>query len=517
MAPRVTRPGVYINEVSSGPHRIEGVPTSITAFLGRTARGPVNRPVMVRSFADFERSFGGLWLDSTVSFAVRDFFLHGGKRAVIVRLFAAASSTGHGGPVTKARIELDGGLVLEAANEGSWGNQLRARVEHDASSGNAGLFDLLLRDDATSQVEAFQGVSVAANHPRRVDRVLARESELVRTAGALPAARPMANAAVPAGGDPFSGAHSTAVSTVASDGVAPGSATYLGSRAEKKGLYALDDADLFNLLCIPPPAPKADVGIGVWAAAAAYCEERRAILLLDSPSGWDTAEQARSGLSAGVGTNSGNAALYFPRILQPNTLRDDQFEAFAPCGAVAGLIAATDARAGVWRPPAGRAAAFRGVTGLTVTLTNPEIGLLNRLGINSLRTVPTLGHMIWGARTMQGNVHRPSEWKYLSVRRIALFIEESLHRGLQWVAFERNDESLWSAIRESVGSFMSELYRSGAFRGDSQDQAFFVKCDRETMTSADITNGNVNISVGFAPLRPAEFVIIRIGRKTAAS
>jgi len=151
-----------------------------------------------------------------------------------------------------------------------------------------------------------------------------------------------------------------------------------------------------------------------------------------------------------------------------------------------------------------------------VTLANAELSQLNSLGINCLRFIPSLGHMVWGARTMQGDNRSASEWKYLSVRRTALFIEESLHRGLRWVAFERNDETLWSAIRVSIESFMNELYRSGAFRGLSSRQAFFVKCDRETTTQSDIDRGRVNLVVGFAPHRPAEFVIVTI-RKSAGT
>jgi phage tail sheath protein FI len=516
MAPRVSYPGVYVREVSGSPRPVERAPTSITAFLGRTARGPVNVPGTIRSFADFERRFGGLWLDSTVSFAIRDFFLHGGREAVIVRLFAPAPSPGSATPVTRARIALEGGLEIEAANEGAWGNQLRARVDHDTSGGNGDLFNLSVRDDSTGQIEVFRDLCTGVTHPRRVDRVLARESALVRAVGPLPGSRPAASAAVSAGADPFADASSTTATTLASDGVALSAPDYLGSRGNKEGLYALEEVDIFNLLCIPPFTLETDVDHTVWSAAAAYCEEKRAILLLDSPASWSTAARARSGLAAGLGTSSSNAALYFPRALQLNPLRHDHVEAFAPCGAIAGLIAATDARAGVWKAPAGRAAKFRNVTGFAVTLTSAELGLLNPLGINCLRSIPALGHMIWGARTMQGDNRRASEWKYLSVRRTALFIEQSLHRSLQWVVFEGNDETLWSAIRLSVGSFMSELYRSGAFRGESSDQAYFVKCDHETTTQADIERGRVKLYVGFAPLKPAEFVIIKIGKETRA-
>ncbi|MEE4279096.1 MAG: phage tail sheath subtilisin-like domain-containing protein [Halieaceae bacterium] len=608
MAPQVSYPGVYVQEIPSGVRTLTGVPTSVAAFIGRTARGPVNVPVVINSFGDFERGFGGLWVDSTASFAVRDFFLNGGGQAVMVRLFApsfadetarqsafdaaeseaqtaadaivaatqdavdvpvatpadvaqaardAVAAAGAAGaaalaaatavaeaaedsvaaavaltdvrvaaeaavasavlaaanaqaPVTRARIALSGGLELEAANEGAWGNRLRARIDHDVPGGAADLFNLSVRDDATGQVEVFRNLSVEATHARRVDLVLANQSSLVRGFGPLPASRPPANAVVPAGGDPFADTNSTTVTTTASDGVTLTANDYTGSRANKEGVYALEDADIFNLLCIPPYAPGSDVENAVWTEAAAYCEERRAMLIVDAPSDWGTVAQAISGLASGVGTNSRNAALYFPRILQPNSLRDNQIEAFAPCGAVAGTIAATDTRVGVWKAPAGQAASLRGAAGLSVQLTNAENGQLNPLGINCLRAIPAAGRVIWGARTMQGDDRLASEWKYLPVRRTALFIEESLYRGLQWVVFEPNDEPLWAQIRLSVGSFMNGLFRKGAFQGISSDQAYFVKCDSETTTQADIDRGIVNISVGFAPLKPAEFVIIQL-------
>lgn len=608
MALQVTYPGVYVQEIPSGARTLTGVPTSVAAFIGRTARGRVNQPAVINSFGDFERNFGGLWVDSTVSFAVRDFFLNGGGQGVIVRLFsptfadetarqaafdaaeteaqiaadaivaaaqaavdlpvatpadvvqaaqdavAAASAPGDAAsaaatavadaasdsvtaavaltdvrdaaqtavpsavlaaanaqaPVTRARIALAGGLELEAANEGAWGNNLRARVDHDVPGGVTDLFNLSIRDDATGQVEVFRNLSVETTHARRVDLVLANQSELVRGFGPLPVARPTANAVAPPGGDPFADANSTVVTTTASDGTVLGASDYTGSLANKEGIYALEDADIFNLLCIPPYAPGTDVETTVWTEAATYCEAQRAILLVDAPADWGTVAQAISGLAAGVGTNSRNAALYFPRILQPNVLRDNQIEAFTPSGAIAGVIAATDTRVGVWKAPAGQAATLRGATGLSVPLTDAENGQLNPLGINCMRTLPAAGRVVWGARTMQGDDRLASEWKYLPVRRTALYIEESLYRGLQWVVFEPNDEPLWAQIRLSVGSFMNGLFRKGAFQGVSSDQAYFVKCDRETTTQADIDRGIVNISVGFAPLKPAEFVIIQL-------
>ena len=205
-----------------------------------------------------------------------------------------------------------------------------------------------------------------------------------------------------------------------------------------------------------------------------------------------------------------NAALFFPRLKQPNPLRGNQIEEFVPCGSVAGIFSRTDTQRGVWKAPAGLEATLVGVPQLSVPLTDPENGELNPLGINCLRAMPAAGRVVWGARTLQGDDRLASEWKYIPVRRTALYIEESLYRGTQWVVFEPNDEPLWAQIRLNLGAFMQNLFRQGAFQGKTPVEAYFVKCDKETTTQTDINLGVVNIVVGFAPLKPAEFVIIKI-------
>ena len=243
--------------------------------------------------------------------------------------------------------------------------------------------------------------------------------------------------------------------------------------------------------------------------AVVYCEERRAMLLVDPPFGWNTTAKAIAGV-VDIGTNSKNSALYFPRLTQPNPLRNDQLEDFVPCGAVAGIFARTDTTRGVWKAPAGLDATLVGVPKLSVQLNDAENGQLNPLGINCLRAIVPAGRIVWGARTLQGDDRLASEWKYVPVRRTALYIEESLFRGTQWVVFEPNDEPLWAQIRLNVGSFMHDLFRQGAFQGTTPKDAYFVKCDKETTTQSDINHGIVNIVVGFAPLKPAEFVIIKL-------
>jgi phage tail sheath protein FI len=205
-----------------------------------------------------------------------------------------------------------------------------------------------------------------------------------------------------------------------------------------------------------------------------------------------------------------NAAVYYPRVLQSDPLRDNQISSFVPCGMIAGLMARTDSSRGVWKAPAGIDAALNGIQGLEVVLTDGENGTLNQVGINCLRTFPVYGRVSWGARTLRGADQAADEYKYIPVRRTALFIEETLFRGLKWVVFEPNDEPLWSQIRLNVGAFMHNLFRQGAFQGTTPRDAYFVKCDKETTTQNDINLGIVNVVVGFAPLKPAEFVIVKL-------
>jgi hypothetical protein len=288
---------------------------------------------------------------------------------------------------------------------------------------------------------------------------------------------------------------------------------FTGDEPNKKGIYALKDADIFNLLVIPPYKQSAtgwDVDVPVLASAVEFCAERRAMLIVDPPSGWTSNDAAKSGFPIpGLAPNA-NAAIYFPHIKKANPLRGNQIEEFAPSGMIAGVIARTDRQRGVWKAPAGLEATLMGVYDFTVGLTDPENGELNPLGINCLRSIPGAGPVIWGARTTVGDDRLASQWKYLPVRRLALFIEESLHRGTQWAVFEPNDEPLWSQLRLNIGVFMHDLFRQGAFQGQSPKDAYFVDCDGTTTLQSDIDRGIVNVIVGFAPLKPAEFVVLYI-------
>jgi uncharacterized protein len=378
--------------------RIQTVETSVTAFIGRALAGPVNQPVSIASFSDYQHIFGELSNDSAMSFAVQAFYQNGGQKAIVLR--------------------------LQAVPKGSF-------------------LCRWLQPNRDSSLQA-------------------------------------------------------------SDYLAAGPA----------GLNALTSAPYFGMLCLPE-----DIAGGippeVVSAAAQICEQRRAFLLLDPPPGWTTPQAAAAGVQQ-IGTSSTNAAVFFPRLRQPNPLQGGAVEAFGPSGAVAGIIARLDAAQGVWKAPAGIEASFLGAPDFSLTLTKQDMDLLNPLGINVLRTLPDDRVVIWGSRTLASS-DSDQEWKYISTRRTALFIEESIIQGIQWAASEPNSEALWIQLRKVTEDFLFDLFRKGALHGAKTEHAFYVRCDRTTMTQNDIELGKLNLLIGVALLKPAEFIILRIQQMAKAS
>lgn len=555
-----TYPGVYVEEIPSGVHPIVGVATSITAFVGRTQRGPVNTAVTVTSLADFQSQFGGLNPTLPMSYAVRDFYLNGGNQAVIVRLFevpaaapaasgrasrssqtsSASSSSGDSGDTGAAQpaatalavnpppaASLASGalaqnVTLQAASPGAWGSGVGYAIDYDGLQQDfatryglklTDLFNMTVTDAATGRTERFVNLTLAGSPdtPRRIDRVLQRTpSQLVRAVtgdgGAWPTglARPAA-AQLDARGRP----QLTSLQG-GSDSSTLTPATYTAALTA-----VLDSIDLFNLLCIPPDQPGGDTDQTVLQTALEYCYQRRAMLIVDPPAAWGpsrtTADWLQRLVALGLtGEIARNAAVYYPRVIEADPAREGQQDTYVPCGIIAGVWASTDVARGVWKAPAGIDASINGIVSLATSLNDADSGVLNPLGINALRTLPVYGTVLWGARTLRGADLLADDYKYIPVRRLALFIEESLYRGLKWAVFEPNDEPLWSQIRLNVGAFMNGLFRQGAFQGGTPATAYFVKCDKDTTLQNDIDLGIVNVVVGFAPLRPAEFVIIQL-------
>jgi phage tail sheath protein FI len=461
----------------------------------------VDDPTRISSYADYGRIFGGLSSSSMMSYAVQQYYANGGAEAVIVRV-------DNGG--AQATVTLPSGPQLRARSRGAWGNSIRARVDR----AGGGTYDLFVRDMGTGAEERYFSVSNTGTGARSLANLL--QSSLLVEYVSTGDEDPSAHAAVTSG-DWFADGAPTQYSqaTGGSDGSDIGATQVEGNEASKTGIYALLKTDIFNLLVIPPYTASAEPTAATLDKAAKLCSDRRAMVLVDAPAAWTISDASGSARDSFVGTFSStdarNAALFFPRLRIADPNQGGALANFAPSGAVAGIFARTDGQRGVWKAPAGTDAGLSGVAELSVKMTDAENGRLNPLGVNCIRTFPVYGTVVWGSRTLRGaDALADNDYKYVPVRRLTLYLEESLFRGTQWVVFEPNDEPLWSQIRLNVGAFMNSLFRQGAFQGRSPREAYFVKCDSETTTQDDINRGIVNIVVGFAPLKPAEFVIIKI-------
>jgi len=266
----------------------------------------------------------------------------------------------------------------------------------------------------------------------------------------------------------------------------------------------IETIERFNLICVPGLADAAAI-----AMLQAKAVARRAFLIADCEES-ATTESVADSLAAMTGANAAYAALYFPWVLAPDQLQNNASRAFPPSGFVAGIYARTDVTRGVWKAPAGTEACLSGAKTVTVTFRDTDQDWLNSRGINCLRDFPASGLVVWGARTLAGSDAAASDWKYVNLRRLAIFLEDSIRDGTKWAAFEPNGELLWAKLRASIDAFTLGLWRSGALQGSSASSAWFVRCDATTMTQADIDNGLVNVVIGVAVAKPAEFVIIRI-------
>jgi Bacteriophage tail sheath protein len=506
MPSALTYPGVYVEEIPSGVRTITGVSTSIAAFVGRARRGETNKATTITSWADYERRFGGLDSDYPMSFSVRDFFQNGGSQAIVVRAYA--------GDV--AKVATWDVIPLIATSPGTWANNVRVRIDQDGVTDKTKYYNVTIHDKVAKTTETYSNVSIEDN-ALRVDRVLAGANSMLKyvLSGGAPTLPATFNDKINAGDDVWAEAPTNKLSSgvktkAADDDKDMWKDKKPGSESESTGLFALNQADLFNLLIIPPDTRDGTLPNEIYQAALEYCRKRRALLIVDPPDGWkgtDLSTVKPDDLKL-TGDSARNAAVYFPRVMATDT--DGTIKSFTPSGMIAGIMARTDVSRGVWKAPAGIDAALSGAQALQYKLDDRQNGLLNPIGVNVLRTFPIHGNIVWGARTMRGADASADEYKYVPVRRLALFIEESLYRGLQWVVFEPNDEPLWAQIRLNAGAFMNGLFRQGAFQGVSAREAYFVKCDKDTTTPNDVNLGIVNILVGFAPLKPAEFVVIKL-------
>lgn len=498
MAVTTTYPGVYIQELPSSTHNIVGVSTSITAFAGWANQGPVNEAVLIQNWTQFVTQFGGLNSNSYLGYAVQQYFQNGGQQAYIVRIADLTSGT-----PAKAALIVNNGLTYSAQNPGVWGDNYGIIITPSALAPTT-RFTLqvgYLPSGASTPtiVESYNNLSYLSSDPQYVVNIVNQQSNYLVITGSPTSTTPAVQAyealATGADGNLLSPSITTTPGTFETALLASGS-----------GINLLSNVSIFNIVCVPGLYAPTTI-----SSVQQFCLTNRAFMIVDSwVSDTVTSISTNTPTSAIVtAPQSANSALYFPWINYFDSVQNIT-RAFPPSGSVAGVYASTDSGRGVWKAPAGINAGFAGESGLATVLTDAQNGTLNPLGINCLRNFPNSGDVVWGARTLNGNDQAGSQWKYVPVRRLSLYIEQSLIQGTKWVVFEPNDANLWSAIRLNVSSFMQGLYQQGAFQGTTPQQAYFVKCDSETTTQANINSGVVNIVVGFAPVQPAEFVIIQI-------
>lgn len=451
-------------------------------------------------------------------------------------------------PATAASVEIQqpagsgNGFTFTASNPGAWGDliAISATPQTAAMDPTGTRFSLNIISigptGGQTIVESYNNLCVTASDPYYVVTVLNSDSNYVTLTAvgtctqALNVPAPAALSPptpTPVGGTFLTGGYDGIVLDPTQDTTNAGlfkAALNAGGGPGTGGVQLLDSVPIFNLLCVPGESEEATVG-----SLQTVCANNRAFYIVDSPAAANASavatqlsEMSNSGPIGAdgngfSGANSANAAYYFPWVLAPDPLSGGRARYFPPCGFVAGIYAATDASRGVWKAPAGIDAALSGVSGLQYVLTDLQNGNLNPYAVNCLRQFRVYGDVVWGARTMQGADAAASQWKYVPIRRFALFLETSLYDGTQWAVFEPNDETLWGQLRLNVGSFMQGLFLQGAFQGTTPQQAYFVKCDAENNPQSSIDQGIVNVLVGFAPLYPAEFVVIQIQQMAGQS
>jgi phage tail sheath protein FI len=502
--------GLQVAEERGHDQSISRLPTARTAFVGRTLRGPVNRPVFIKSFVEFQQMFGGLWQPSLLGYAVEQYFDNGGREALIVRVVNGARA---------ATLSLKAGgetLQLQALRPGTR-EFLRASVDFDnVDAEEAGVFNLTVqrvRAQGTGQVEdqeIFQRLSVQPAAERFFAQVIA-QSALIRLIGAVPAQRPDRTL------DPASGLATAYVNSNSDgdDGAPLTDYDLIGSSIDRTGVFALQDAEHFNFLCIPPLSRDRDVGPGALLVAARYCKERRAMLIVDPPCAWQTADDALSGLRDWNFCNE-NALMYFPRVLAHDKLRG-HFESFAPCGAVAGMLARHDENSPVWLPTEREEPILRPGFRPACLVSEDRRLKLASLGVNTMQAVRSTARPIVRTRTLAAGNTGNADWRYLAQRRLALFLLSSIEQGTRWVVTASAPGEVADSVCAQVRAFFEALHESGSFGPRRPEDAFFVICDARINNAQASSCGEIQFVIGFAASREHEFHCFRIAHSSTGS
>jgi uncharacterized protein len=478
---------------------IEPQDTSVTAFVGRTLRGPLNTPTPIDSFKTFERHFGGLWQLSTLSYAVEQYFEQGGRTAIIVRIASGARAP------TLQLPTPDGMLRLRGHAPGSR-EYLRASVDYDGiATEDVDRFNLVLqrlRAPRTEQIESqeiFRRVSLRTDSDRFLGNVLA-QSRLARLEHA-PSTRRVERTG---GASARQSVGYVESSTDGDDGVPLNDYDIIGSAEEGSGLFALNLArEQFSLLCIPPLERERDIGYSTLVVAARICRQRQALLIVDPPAAWDSVDAAFAGLRDWPFQNA-DACMYFPRVTTIDRLRG-QLANFAGSGAVAGLMAHADQRCPVWGAAAGEESLLRAPLRPAVHVTEAERERLLRYGVNTLRVARASRAIDLAASTLVPELNAKPEKRYLAVRRLGLYVVGSVLRGTRWTLLGVTETQMWRQLRAQVEAFLESVAAQGALVGDRPEDGYFVICDERLNRAGGRHPREVNLLIGIAPMRPREF------------
>ena len=492
--------GLQVEEELGPDHAIERLGSARAAFVGRTLRGPVNRPVLITTFTEFQHAFGGLWQPSPLGYAVEQFFDNGGREALIVRVINGARSA------TLTLRAGDGELRLRAVRPGTR-EYLRASVDYDniaaQDSSDFNLTVQRVRVQGTAQVEdqeIFRKLSLDPEADNFLPLAIA-DSALIQLAGGLPVQRPDRTV------DAASGLSTGYVNsnTDGDDGAPLTDYDLIGRASDRTGLFALESADHFNFLCMPPLSREQDVGPIALLVSARFCKVHRALLIVDPPKHWLTADDALVGMRSWNLANE-NAVMYFPRVLAHDKLRG-HFESFAPCGAAAGMLARCDESSPVWMAVKSDEAVLRPGYRPSCLVSEDRRMKLAALGVNTLQAVRS-ARIGFGARTLAAGAAANADWQYLATRRLALFIVNSVERGTRWVAMVQPHVQVAELATAQVRAFLEGLHESGTFGTRRMQDAFFVVCDQRS---------EFHLVIGFAATRRTGFHSFRIVHSPAGS
>ena len=508
MATAYLTPGIYVEEVSSGPKPIEGVGTAVAAFLGIAEKGPVGQAVMISNWTQFTEAFGGFIPGAYLAHAVYAYFNNGGSICFVVRI---GSEDGGTAEAPKAEVQLlakgegNAPSIKATAKDASKQDGLAVEV----SPGEDDTFNITVKGGGTE--EKYEGLTLGRG-AKNVFDVVNKASALVQLEELRISGATLADRVPTAGQFPL-----MVPSTMSLEAAATSPDVYQGNTADRTGLGGLEAIDQVTMVAAPDIMAAYEAGAldsdGVKAiqlAMIAHCERMGdRVAIIDPPPGMN-AQQIFDWRQNTAGYDSNYAALYYPwiQVANPTPGAASTTMLMPPSAHLAGVWARNDSTRGVHKAPANEI--VRGALSVELNVTHAEQGILNPVGINCIRSFPGRGIRVWGARTLSSD----PEWRYINVRRLFNYVEKSIEGGTQWVVFEPNDFTLWQKVKRDVGNFLTTVWMQGALFGRTKEEAFFVKCDDENNPQATRDAGQLYIDIGIAPVKPAEFVIFRIGQYT---